>query len=163
MQALMPDHPKRGVLRRLIVRQIGWWSVVGVLLAALQPFIAIHFREDGWEDEPGFRIRSASSTVQFEIDERPDHASSRETTVFVPAGASIDMPNVFQHGLNGLMALVLALLPLLVALRAVATFTEGALRERVGAVIRAPPATMLWRRSPPKTAPPDDLTSTVVC
>ncbi|MFH0131825.1 hypothetical protein ACGLHS_16585 [Variovorax sp. VaC1] len=116
--------------------------------------MAVHFREDGWEDEPGFRIRAVSAVAQFEPDERPDHATSHETTMFVPSGAGIDLPNVFQHGLDGLMALVLALLPLLVALRTLAIPAPRELRDRLRAVIRAPPRTRPWRRRPPKTAPP---------
>jgi hypothetical protein len=50
----MISHSECDVPCRLIAREIGWWGLVGVLLAALQPFIAIHFREDGWEDEPAF-------------------------------------------------------------------------------------------------------------
>jgi hypothetical protein len=141
-------------VRQLAGSRIAWWLLLAIMLTALQPFIAIHFRDDGWEDEPGFRIRALSTTVQFEPDERPDHAASRETTVFVPSGASIDLPNVFQHGLDGLMGLVLAMLPLLVALRAFAQPVPCALRVRVRAVIRAPPPTSPWRRYPPKTAPP---------
>lgn len=141
-------------MRRLIEPHAGWWCVLGVLLTALQPFMAVHFREDGWEDEPGFRIRAVSAVAQFEPDERPDHASSHETTVFVPSGAGIDLPNVFQHGLDGLMALVLALLPLLVALRTLAIPAPRELRERLRAIIRAPPRTRPWRRRPPETAPP---------
>lgn len=130
------------------------WLVFAMVLVALQPFIAIHFRDDGWEDEPGFRIRAVSATVQFEPDERPDHTASSETTVFVPSGASIDLPDVFHDGLASLMALVLSLLPLIVLLAVLRAPSTHGLLELLQARCRAPPPTTVWRRLPPKTAPP---------
>ena len=114
---MLPLHLRR-VVRHLVDLQVAWWCIAFVLLAALQPFIAVHFREDGWEDEPGLRIRAASAIVQFEPDERPEHASSRETTLFVPSSAGTDLPDILRHGLERLMAMVLAMLPLVVGFRA---------------------------------------------
>ncbi|WP_234383080.1 MULTISPECIES: hypothetical protein [unclassified Variovorax] len=131
-----------------------WWLLFAMMLVALQPFIAIHFRDDGWEDEPGFRIRAVSATVQFEPDERPGHVARPETTVFVPSGASIDQPGAFQDGLAGLMALVLALLPLIVRLPVPRPLSSRGPSGRPHARCRAPPPTAIWRRLPPKTAPP---------
>ncbi len=144
----------RHLVRHLADLQVAWCCIAFVLLAALQPFIAVHFREDGWEDEPGFRIRAASATVQFEPDERPDHASSRETTLFVPSSAGTDLPDSLRHGLERLMAIVLAMLPLVVALHGSPVRAPCAPRGRTRAVIRAPPPTSPWRCSPPRTAPP---------
>jgi hypothetical protein len=134
---------------------VAWWWVFALVLTALQPFIAIHFRDDGWEDEPGFRIRAVSSTVQFEPDERPGHAAIAETTVFVPPGASIEQPDVFREGLSGLMLLVLALLPLILPLLRVPWLTASRVpSERLDARNRAPPPATAWLRLPPGTAPP---------
>lgn len=150
---MLPLHLRR-VVRHLVDLQVAWWCIAFVLLAALQPFIAVHFREDGWEDEPGLRIRAASATVQFEPDERPEHASSRETTLFVPSSAGTDLPDILRHGLERLMAMVLAMLPLVVALRNFPRLATCAPLGRGRAAIRAPPLSSPWRRSPPRTAPP---------
>ncbi|WP_454908545.1 hypothetical protein [Variovorax gossypii] len=148
----MKLQPYRHLRRR--PESTAWWLLVAMVLVALQPFIAIHFRDDGWEDEPGFRIRAVSATVQFEPDERPGHVASPETTVFVPSGASIDQPDAFHDGLAGLMALVLALLPLIVPLPVPRPPASRGPLERLHARCRAPPPTAIWRSLPPKTAPP---------
>lgn len=141
--------------RRRLAAHCLWWCLFGVLLMALQPFIATHFRQDGWEDEPGFRIRSASAPVQFEPDERADHAGTPETTLFVPAAASTDLPSALQHGIDGLLALVWALLPLTIALTVHGVQASTRARpERVPNTSGAPPLTAPWFSQPPKTAPP---------
>jgi hypothetical protein len=104
-------------IRRLIAGQLAWFCAAGILLAALQPFIATHFRHDGWEDEPGFRIRGVGESTQFELDARPGHRNELEVTLFVPSAARVDAPDALQHGLDGLMALVWLLVPLTLALR----------------------------------------------
>ena len=63
--------------------------------------------------------------MELHPDERADHPADLETTLFVPSAASIDLPDALQHGIDGLMALVLLLLPLTVALvRLVETFAS---------------------------------------
>ncbi|CAN5534049.1 hypothetical protein BH10PSE18_BH10PSE18_17300 [soil metagenome] len=142
-------------LRERIASSLIGWCVCGFLLAALQPFIATHFRQDGWEDEPGFRIRSVSATAEFEPDERSEHANWHETTLFVPASASIDLPDALQHGLDRLLALVLVALPLTVLLAALVPRATQPLRiRRIPNPSGAPPPTACWLRQPPSQAPP---------
>ncbi|CAN5825184.1 hypothetical protein BH11PSE13_BH11PSE13_28440 [soil metagenome] len=125
-----------------------------MLLSALQPFLFTHFRQDGWEDEPGFRVRNVSAMAQFVPDERHDHRLELETTLYVPAGAHLDTPNAFGHGLDLLMALVALLVPLAIALMRVLSPPERTSRERIPHTSGAPPPTALWRTQPPPTAPP---------
>lgn len=141
-------------LRRLVIRHCMWWCLCGLLLTALQPFIATHFRRDGWEDEPGFRIRTPGSSTHFEQDNRTDRARDLETTLFVPTAASIDVPHAFHQGIDVLMALVLLLLPLTIGLVRLLPFLAQRLPEPVPYTSGAPPPTFPWRRLPPETAPP---------
>lgn len=141
-------------LRHFIAARCVGWCFFAVLLAAIQPFIAVHFRHDGWEDEPGFRIRSASESTQFEPDKRPDHPTDQETTLFVSSAANIDLPDALQHGIDNLQARLLLLLPLTVAMVLVADPVERLVPESVPNTSGAPPPTALWRRHPPETAPP---------
>ena len=83
-------------VRRFAASHHTLWCVLGMLLILLQPFIAVHFRCDGLEDEPMLRVRSLSDTVQFEADDRADHPADHETTVFAQAPASIDHPDAFD-------------------------------------------------------------------
>jgi hypothetical protein len=131
------------------------WCVAGMLLILLQPFIAVHFRCDGLEDEPMLRVRSLSDTTQFEADDRADHPNDHETTVFAQAPASIDHPDALMSALNGFMAMVFALLPLTLAAARLATPVERDAPERVPPAGGAPPPpTRPWRRLPPTAAPP---------
>jgi len=141
-------------LRRFIAKHCVWWCLFGVLLTAIQPFIAAHFRSDGWEDEPGFRIRSVGASTQFEPDDRADHPADLETTLFVSSAASIDLPNALQHGIDHLSALVLLLLPLTVLVVLIVEPVQRLVPEPVPNTSGAPPPTALWRRRPPETAPP---------
>ncbi|SDE59339.1 hypothetical protein SAMN05444679_125130 [Variovorax sp. CF079] len=141
-------------LRHFIATRCVGWCFLAVLLAAIQPFIAVHFRHDGWEDEPGFRIRSASASTQFEPDNRPDHPTDRETTLFVSSAANIDLPDALQHGINHLRARLLLLLPLTVAAVLVVEPAQRLVPEPVPNVSGAPPPTTLWLRRLPETAPP---------
>lgn len=125
-----------------------------MLLAAIQPFIAVHFRHDGWEDEPGFSIRSASASTQAEPDTRPNHPTDRETTLFVSSAANIDLPDALQHGINNLRARLLPLLPLMVATVPVVKPVQRLVPEPVRNASGARPPTTLWLRRPPETAPP---------
>jgi hypothetical protein len=50
------------------------------MLSVLQPFLFTHFRQDGWEDEPGFRVRNVESMALFSPDDREDHKKELETT-----------------------------------------------------------------------------------
>ncbi|MGJ7497522.1 hypothetical protein ACSFA8_20940 [Variovorax sp. RT4R15] len=141
-------------LRKLVSTHCVWWCLCGVLLTLCQPFLAVHFRCDGWEDEPAVRIRVVSDTTQFEADGRADHPDDRETTLFAQSAASVDLPNALEHGLDGLMALVFLLLPLTIALVRLVEPVERHLQGRVPTRSGAPPPTAPWRRLPPKTAPP---------
>ncbi len=142
-------------LRQRVTSSLIGWCVWGILLVALQPFIATHFRHDGWEDEPGFRIRSVSATAEFEPDDRSDHANWRETTLFVPAGAGIDLPDALRHGIDRLLALVLVALPLTVVLAVLAPRITQPLRiRRIPNPSGAPPPTACWLQQPPSQAPP---------
>ncbi|MGJ7581636.1 hypothetical protein ACSFA3_15745 [Variovorax sp. RHLX14] len=146
-------HPPRSHLSSIARRMAWWWCMGGVLLTMCQPFLAAHFRVDGWEDEPGFRIR-AGDLVRFEADDRQDHPDDRETTLFVSPSASVDLPDAFQNGIDGLMALVLLILPLSILLPGL---VPPAVRERPDFVPTrggAPPPVAPWQRLPPQTAPP---------
>ena len=141
-------------VHHLVAMHPAFWCLAWVLFAALQPFLAVHFCQDGWEDEPGFRIRNVSASAQFEPDDRADHSNELETTVFVPAAANIDHPDTFQHGLDGLMALVFLLLPLTVALCLFAVPGGKDVRVDRPPPSGASPPVTIWLRQPPKTAPP---------
>jgi hypothetical protein len=130
------------------------WCVAGILLIFLQPFIAVHFRCDGLEDEPMLRVRSASDASQFEADDRADHPADRETTVFAQAPASIDHPDAFDFALSGLMAMVLAMLPLVLATARLVVPVVREAPEHVPPHGGAPPPAVPWRRLPPPAAPP---------
>ncbi len=127
---------------------------MALVLAALQPFLFTHFRQDGWEDEPGFRVRSVEATAQFTPDERKDHSKELETTLYAPAAAHTDVPHAFERGLDVLMALVALLSPLAVALLRLRMPIERVLAERAAHASGAPPPPVLWRMRPPHTAPP---------
>ena len=141
-------------VRHLVATHGAWWCLAGIVLTALQPFLFTHFRQDGWEDEAKFCVRNVSAMALFEPDDRSDHKNELETTLYVPASAHIDVPDAFQHGLNALMALVLSLLPFMVALAQPVEPAERILHELVPHTSGAPPPTALWLSHPPKTAPP---------
>lgn len=148
MRSAIARH--RSVVRRLAA----WWCLGGMLLMLCQPFLAAHFRVDGWEDEPGFRIR-ANDMVRFEADDREDHPGDRETTLFVSPSASVDLPDAFRHGIDGLMAMVALLLPLSIVLPGlVQPAVRDQLPVRVPTRGGAPPPEAPWQRLPPQTAPP---------
>jgi len=130
------------------------WCTAGILLILLLPFIAAHFRCDGMEDEPALRVRSASETTQFEADNRADHPTDRETTLFAQTAASIDLPDALGLAIDNLLAMVLALLPLAVVLVRLTVPVERTAPERVPHHSGAPPPAEPWRRLPPTTAPP---------
>lgn len=141
-------------LRRLLsTRCLAWW-IGALLLSALQPFIAVHFRSDGWEDEPGFRIRPLSQTTQFEQDGRLEHAHEHETTLFVPLGAGMQS----SHGFGDVLGALAALLALVLALAV--PRMETALRLAMPARHRPcprggpPPPSAPRRARPPALAPP---------
>ncbi|MET3380382.1 hypothetical protein [Variovorax paradoxus] len=144
-------------IRRFAEAHYKAWCVAGILLIILQPFIAVHFRCDGLEDEPMLRLRNLSETTQFEADDRADHPSDRETTVFTQAPASIDHPDAFKLGLNTLMAMVLALLPLAVAVARLVVPIVREAPEHVPPHGGAPPLSQPWRLLPPTAAPPSGI------
>lgn len=131
---------------------MSWWLAFVVL--ALQPFLFTHFQTDGWEDEPGFRVRNAEAMALFSPDDRADHPYDLETTLYAPAAAQLDEPEAFQQGLDALMALVRLLLPLTVLLVRFFVPPARVPSERVPFSSGAPPPTAPWRIQPPKTAPP---------
>ncbi len=142
-------------IRRRLTKHVLWVCLLCAgVLSSLQPFIATHFRHDGWEDEPAFRVRSIGATVEYEPDDRAEYASKKETTIFVPTAANIDVPNALQHGLDILAALLVLLVPLTIApaFRAAPKAREAV--ERVPHHAGAPPPATIWRRLPPETAPP---------
>jgi len=139
---------------RLCTRWVWAGLLCGILLSALQPFIAVHFRQDGWEDEPGFRVRATDATVEYVPDDRPDHPTDRETTMYVPLAANIDLPNAFDHGLDMLGALVLFLAPLTIVLLVASAPRPRHLVERAARYSGPSPPAWPWRRLPPVTAPP---------
>ncbi|MFH0134361.1 hypothetical protein [Variovorax sp. EL159] len=130
------------------------WCVAGVFLILLQPFIAVHFRCDGLEDEPMLRVRSLGDTTQFEADDRADHPRDHETTVFAQTPASIDHPDALASALAGFMAMVLAMLPLALVMTRLVTPVEREAPEHVPPHGGAPPLPRPWRRLPPTAAPP---------
>jgi hypothetical protein len=141
-------------LRRLLSTQCLAWWIGALLLSALQPFIAVHFRSDGWEDEPGFRIRPMSQTTQFEQDVRLDHAREHETTLFVSLGAGMQSSQGFADVLGvfvALLALVLAF-----AVPRIAPGLRLAMPPRHRPCPRGgpPPPSAPWRARPPALAPP---------
>lgn len=141
--------------RRLIATHFASWCFAALLLCALQPFLFTHFQCDGWEDEPGFRVRNMESMALFTPDDREGHSRDLETTLYVPASAHIDVPDALQRGLDVLMALVLLLVPLTVALSTI-PMPRGLVvhHGRIPFPSGAPPPTRPWRSRPPKTAPP---------
>jgi len=141
-------------LRRIIAGHLAWACIASVLLLACQPFLAVHFRHDGWEDEPALRIRSVGELAQFEPDLRGGHHNELEVTLFAPTAASIDLPDALARGLDRLLALVLLGLSLTIVLLPFAVPVERPLPQRVPASSRAPPSARAWLRLPPQTAPP---------
>jgi hypothetical protein len=125
-----------------------------MVLCALQPFLFTHFQRDAWEDEPGFRVRNVEAMALFAPDDRVDHPHDFETTLYAPAAAHLDQPNAFQHGLDTLLTLVAALLPLIVVLANPPAPSTRVCCERVPFTSGAPPPAAPWRSRPPRTAPP---------
>jgi hypothetical protein len=140
-------------LRRFVIRHCLAWCLAGVLLSVLQPFLFNHFRQDGWEDEPGFRVRGAGTSAMFETDSRITHSDEFETTLYAPLAAHLDHPDAFGDGLGTLLALVFLLLPLRVAPWLAPVPRRRAPSGRVALHGGAPPASP-WRRQPPRHAPP---------
>lgn len=140
--------------RRRVAKQCLWWCLAGILLSALQPFLFNHFRSDGWEDEPGFRIRDLETVAVFSPDDRELNHEKIETTLYVPNGASIDSSQLLQQGLDLLKVMVGVMLPLAFLLLRQTLPPKPNVprpsRYRGG----APPPTAMWRTQPPPTAPP---------
>lgn len=132
-----------------------WWCIAGVVLTVLQPFLFTHFRQDGWEDEPGFRVRNVEAMALFSPDDREDHQKELETTLYVPVGAHVDQPDAFQQGLDTLLSLICLLVPLAISMMALWIPVARATLERIPHTSGAPPpTTAIWRTQPPPTAPP---------
>ncbi|RZL68712.1 MAG: hypothetical protein EOP77_00280 [Variovorax sp.] len=142
--------------RRKFTAQCLGWCLAGVLLAALNPFLFTRFRQDGWEDEPGYRVRNSGAMAQFIADERLDPKSDLETTLYVSTAARLEITSALKDGLAGLMALVALLLPFAVAVMRPFSECESSTPEPVHFTSGAPPppAAEPWRTLPPQTAPP---------
>ncbi|MDM0038961.1 hypothetical protein QTH89_21185 [Variovorax sp. J22G21] len=123
-------------------------------MVLLLPFIAAHYRCDGLEDEPMLRLHIAGEAVQFEPDNRADHPSDHETTVFAQTPATLKHPDALNLALNTLMAAVLAMLPLVLAMVRLVMPIVRTTPERVPTHSDPPPPVEPWRRLPPTTAPP---------
>jgi hypothetical protein len=141
-------------IHRFVIRHCMGWCLAGVLLSVLQPFLFNHFRQDGWEDEPGFRLRGESTSAVFEPDSRATHGDEFETTLYAPLSAQIDHPDAFGDGLDTLLALVLLLMPLSVVRRQACIPCHRPPADRVAFPGGAPPSAHPWRRQPPRNAPP---------
>lgn len=141
-------------LRRLFATHCLCWCAVVVLLTAIQPFLFAHFRHDGWEDEPGFRIRNTQSIAMFGPDDRPDHAKELETTLAVPLSAQLDAPELLQQGIDCLLALIALLLPVTITLLMSLVPKFEPVAARIRPQSGGPPATSPWRTQPPTLAPP---------
>lgn len=140
--------------RRFIGRHCRSWCLVAIVLSVLQPFLFTHFQRDGWDDEPGFRVRNAGAMALFSPDDRTGHQRDLETTLFVPTAAHLEQPDALDSGLAALMALFFSLLPLTVVIRGTPLPREAAFPERMAFASRAPPPAAPWRCRPPKAAPP---------
>lgn len=140
-------------LRRLLSAQCLAWWVGAFLLAAIQPFTAVHFGQDGWEDEAGTWIRSASETTQFERAEHPGDPEDHEVTLFAALSAQTDSGHAFGDGLAALAAMLALMLPLIVLVAPLVQAATDAPLARSPARGGAPPPAP-WRRCPPAIAPP---------
>lgn len=141
-------------LLRRIARLSPWCCALLVLLSAAQPFLSVHFDDDGLVPQQQLNVRSFGETAQFQPDADSNTPMALEVTLFVPAAASIDSPWVFLSGLAALMCLVMSIAPLTVWLgrRVLPLFATPAFE--VPTASGAPPPTALWRSRPPETAPP---------
>lgn len=141
--------------RHLLAMHSMWWGMAVVLLSALQPFLFTHFRHDGWEDEPGFRVRNVAAVAIFESDPRSEPGQQLETTLFVPVATGQNLIDELDTGLAHFMSLVLLLVPLSIGLAALALPLPVRWCEAVlDAGGSSPPGAMPWRTLPPPTAPP---------
>jgi hypothetical protein len=131
------------------------WCLAAMMLVTVQPFIAAHFCRDGLENEPELHIRIGNEASRVEPDERPEHPNEWETTVFVPASASIDLPDALQQAIEAFAALVLLITPLALArVQLIARVVRPA-PEKVPPHAGAPPSPATpWLGHPPETAPP---------
>ncbi|MDM0086330.1 MULTISPECIES: hypothetical protein [unclassified Variovorax] len=141
-------------LRRLIATHLLEWCLAGLFLAAIQPFLFSHFRQDGWEDEPGFRVRNAQSTALFSPDDRASHAKELETTLYAPAGAHLESHLGAYHALLQGLAQWLSLLPLMAVAGALLRPPESPVPRPVRHTGGAPPRATPWCTLPPSAAPP---------
>jgi hypothetical protein len=137
-----------------IARRWTWWCALLVLVSAFQPFLSVHFDEDGLVERQELSIRAFGQDAQFQPDEDATDPWAVETKLFVPSAASIDVPLAFLSGLAAFLCLVVLTAPL----RVVLAGFRGLLPEVVVAPVPntggAPPPTLLWRSRPPETAPP---------
>jgi len=141
-------------LLRRIARLCPWWCVLLVLLSAAQPFLSVHFDDDGLVPQQQLNVRSFGETAQFQPDDDAKAPMALEVTLFVPAAASIDSPLAFLSGLAAFMCLVVLMAPFTVRLARPVSPLSGTPAFEVPTASGAPPPTALWRSRPPETAPP---------
>ena len=141
------------ILRRL-ARLCPWWWALLVALSAAQPFLSVHFDDDGIVPQHQLSVRSFGETARFQPDEDAKAPMALEVTLFVPAGASIDSPLAFLSGLAALLGLVLLIAPLTVWPGRRVWPLSRTPAFKVPPARGAPPLTALWRSRPPETAPP---------
>jgi hypothetical protein len=138
-------------LRRLIAMNGAWWCLAGIMLMAMQPFIAAHFCQHGLEDEAELQVRIGTEASRIEADE----PGEQETTVFVAPSASIDLPDALQHAIDAFLALLLLAVALTVARPRLAMRVERPTPGKVPYLAGAPPPSAApWLSRPPQAAPP---------
>jgi hypothetical protein len=123
-----------------------------VLLTALQPLLNVHFNAQGWEDEPGYRVRVAGQSMAPEWiapdpnDEASDLPLAQENTVFVQP--SLDLGDASDDDFGALLwALTFALAARWLAWRA-PPFLQRLSEQRCYAHWHAPPTRIAQQRRP---------------
>lgn len=149
MHRMLTQH-----LLRRIARLCPWWCALLVLLSGVQPFLSVHFDDDGLVPQQQLNVRAFGETAQFQTDADSKTPMALEVTLFAPAAASIDSPLLILSGLAAFMCLVMRLAPLTVWLGRRVSPLPGRPAFEVPAANGAPPPTALWRSRPPETAPP---------
>jgi len=137
-----------------IARRWAWWCALLALLSALQPFLSVHFDEDGLVERQELGIRAFGQAAQFEPDEDAVTPSAVEVRLFVPSTASIDVPLAFLSGIAAFLSLIVLMTALRVPLAGLPASRHCVLLAKVPNTGGAPPPTLPWRNRPPETAPP---------
>ena len=150
-----------------IVRHCFGWCCVGILLVALQAFVASHVRDSGWGVETGPNIHNAaaSATYAYAYGDHPDApVLNKAPTTPLKTTESV-LLGVGTEGDGDDGDLPIKLLQQLVA---IALLISGFLNGTHGALclaarggmqvrsksVRQHPSARPWRNTPPVTAPP---------